>query len=78
MSTQKRPKFVAFCDVCYSWRHETTSKRDANQAAVHHMNQYQHSTHVQPIARTAPVVDYASSETAYGRTVPASFAIKVF
>ena len=78
MSTQKRPKFVVFCDVCYSWRRETTSKREADREAVSHMNQYQHSTHVQPIGPKTPIIEYASSETAYGRTVPASFAIKVF
>lgn len=28
--------------------------------------------------RETPMVEYANSETAYGRTVPASFSIKVF
>ena len=51
MSTQKRPKFVVFCDVCYSWRRETTSKREANCEAVSHMNLYRHSTHVQPVSK---------------------------
>lgn len=45
---------------------------------VDHGVPYRCDLHKLPSEREIPFVEYASSETAYGRTVPASFAIKVF
>lgn len=45
---------------------------------VDHGIPYRCDLHKLPSERAMPFVEYVSSETAYGRTVPASFAIKVF
>ena len=84
-----RPKYQAVCYQCYTCcLTPPTTKKAANLAATSHLNAYHHQVGIQEVKAVAntskcseaapPIVEYASSETAYGRTVPASFAIKVF
>ncbi len=47
MKTPTQPRFLAWCEQCYSCHLlETNSKRDAAIRATSHMNAYRHSTHV--------------------------------
>jgi hypothetical protein len=77
----KAQTFQAVCDRCYTCVIATGTKRDCERAATSHITQYDHNVSITvplPVPVPETVVEYASAETAYGRTVPASFSIKVF